>query len=61
MFDGQAWFEGDLRLGEGEEFDELEVLRLSPPWSVRVRWKGVEFDVDLFARDRVVQPDAGES
>ncbi|MEQ8843992.1 MAG: hypothetical protein RIB58_03980 [Phycisphaerales bacterium] len=50
LFDNKDW------LGIGEESGELEVLGASAPWSIRVRWKDVEFDVPLLERDRVVFP-----
>lgn len=55
MIDGTAWFADGTRLrpGDGARGD-LEVVALDPPWSVRVRWKGVEFTVRLFERDSVV-------
>lgn len=51
LFDNKKW----IGVGESESAD-LEVLEASAPWSIRVRWKGVEFDVPLLGRDRVVIP-----
>ncbi|MFI4882844.1 MAG: hypothetical protein ACIAQU_09705 [Phycisphaerales bacterium JB064] len=51
LFDNKKW------IGVGEtEGEDLEVLEASAPWSIRVRWKGIEFDVPLLSRDRVVIP-----
>lgn len=56
-----VWFEDNLRLvvgGPGE--GELAVLASAAPWSVRVRWKGVEFDVPILPRDAIVLPPASD-
>lgn len=50
LFKGRDW------LVVGEEDGELEVLESLAPWAIKVRWKGVEFDVPLLTRDRVVMP-----
>lgn len=58
---GQVLFEDKTSLAVGEgEADELRVLEASAPWSIRVMWKGIEFDVPLMDRDRTVMPDRGE-
>lgn len=58
---GQVLFDNKTSLAVGEgEADELRVLEASAPWSIRVMWKGIEFDVPLMARDRVVIPNRGE-
>lgn len=44
-----------LVVGENES-EDLRVLDSSAPWSIRVLWKGVEFDVPLLGRDRIVIP-----
>jgi hypothetical protein len=56
MVHDTVWFEDGKRLrpGDGAEGD-LEVLRVGAPWEAQVRWKGVEFTVRLFDRDRVVK------
>lgn len=36
--------------------EELQVLEATAPWSIRVLWKGIEFDVPLMERDRIVLP-----
>ncbi|MCC6660267.1 MAG: hypothetical protein IT437_05220 [Phycisphaerales bacterium] len=79
MVNGTAWFgkdKGDggasdkiisvLTIG-GPEVRGVTLLGLNPPWSARVLWKGVEFDVPLLAPDTVVnkeqpaQPPASRS
>ena len=54
MINNRVWFSDGSRLAPGEHHDDLEVVGLSPPWSAKVRWQGVEFDVGLFERDSVV-------
>lgn len=51
----QVWFEGGkkVKVGEGE-VDDIEVLETDAPWGARVKWKGTEFDVNFYERDRVV-------
>lgn len=44
-----------LEIGEGDG-DDLRVLEAAAPWSIRVLWKGIEFDVPLMGRDRLVLP-----
>lgn len=51
-----VWFSDGKRLQAGEGNDELRVVRLEAPWGVVVTWKGVEFTVPLFERDKVVAP-----
>jgi len=57
IFDNQAWFSDGTRLAPGDSFNDLEVIELTPPWEARVRWKGVDFTIDLFSRDRIVLPE----
>lgn len=53
-----AWFaDGSRLVAGGEGKGDLKVLALSPPWEVRVEWRGVEFNVPLFDRDKVVFKD----
>jgi outer membrane biosynthesis protein TonB len=55
MINNEAWFDNKQRYAAGGEVkDDLRVVRLAPPWEAVVEWKGVEFTVSLFARDRVV-------
>lgn len=61
VWDDRVIFENDMTLtvgGEGQ--NGVEVLSTNLPWSVKVRWRGVEFDVQLFERttqDFLVQPE----
>ena len=62
VFD-QVWFEDGRKLGVGEISRELEVISNDgAPWSITLRWEGVEFDVKLLERttDRLLE-DVGES
>lgn len=52
LFADKRW----VPVGEGAD-DDLVVLEATAPWSIRVRWKGIEFDVPLLARDKVVLPE----
>ena len=56
MVNGRVLFEDQDWLAVGEAEGDLEVLESLAPWSIRVRWKGVEFDVPLFERDQTVIP-----
>jgi hypothetical protein len=58
MINGVAWFSDGTRLAPADEADgDLRVVRLVPPWEAVVEWRGAEFTVSLFERDRVVLPD----
>ncbi|HYE02433.1 MAG TPA: hypothetical protein VD963_04265 [Phycisphaerales bacterium] len=52
MVSGTALFADGtwLRAGEESRLADLALLALEPPWSARVRWRGVEFTVPLFER-----------
>jgi hypothetical protein len=51
-----VWFDDGKRMTVGDEAkDELEVIQVLAPWDAVVKWKGVEFTVPLFARDKLVQ------
>lgn len=55
MINDTAWFKDGKRLVAGEKADgDLRVIRVVPPWEVVVEWRGVEFTVGLFERDRLV-------
>lgn len=43
-------------LAVGEQDGDLEVLESLAPWSIKVKWKGVAFDVPLLTRDEIVIP-----
>jgi len=54
-----VWFDnGDTVAAGAEPVGGLSVVSVSPPWSARVLWRGVEFDVPLFDRttDRFLEP-----
>ena len=58
MINGTVWFSDGKRLKAGDEAkDDLEVKAVNAPWDATVVWKGVEFKVELFARNRVVFKD----
>ncbi len=68
MIDGHVWFDNGNILEVGGEGDgEIRVVDWSPPWSARVEWEEVEFDVELFKRtseqylDPVTQDEEAES
>jgi len=51
VWDNQVTFENDMTLTAGGEGESgVEVLETNLPWSVKVRWREVEFDVQLFER-----------
>lgn len=50
-----AWFSDGSRLAAGGSAKgELRVISLNPPWDATVEWKGVEFNVPLFDKNKVV-------
>lgn len=58
IVNGEVWFNdaSKRKVGAPEE-GGLEVLGVSEvPWSVKVKWNGVEFDVPVFSRDTTVIP-----
>jgi len=51
VWDDRVTFENDMTLTAGGEGESgVEVLETNLPWSVKVRWREVEFDVQLFER-----------
>ena len=47
----EVCFHGNLRLRIGEEASGIKVISTEDlPWSVRLLWSGVEFDVPIFKR-----------
>ncbi len=57
MVNGQVWFNDGQRVKVGESGRNLRVVSASAPWSARIEWEGVEFDVDFFQRDSsVIRP-----
>lgn len=55
MLSDVVWFSNGRKLKVGEKHDDLEVVALAPPWSSRLKWKGVEFDVGFFERSRLTK------
>ncbi|MEI7658724.1 MAG: hypothetical protein WCK33_11735 [Phycisphaerae bacterium] len=55
MLSDVVWFSNGRKMKLGEKHDDLEVVALSPPWSSRLKWKGVEFDVGFFERSRLTK------
>ncbi|HVZ94333.1 MAG TPA: hypothetical protein VG797_07475 [Phycisphaerales bacterium] len=51
MINNKVWFDDatSMKVGEGEK-SEMKVVAISTPWSARIAWRGVEFDVPLFDR-----------
>lgn len=48
---GSAWFaDGQKISAEAPKGTSLELVRADPPWSIRVKWQGGEFDVELFKK-----------
>lgn len=54
MVNNQVWFNDGQRVRLGESGRGVKVVSMNAPWSARIEWQGVEFDVDLFQRDSVV-------
>ena len=51
MIDKTVFFDDGRRLSVGDEADNgLEVVEPRGPWSAVLRWRGVEFEVQLFER-----------
>ncbi|MFO0831972.1 MAG: hypothetical protein U0637_09025 [Phycisphaerales bacterium] len=57
-----VWFNDGqkLKVGGGKAGD-LEVLSTNTPWDVRVRWRGTEFTVPFFDRDKVIFKDRAQA
>jgi hypothetical protein len=56
---GQIWLEGGAVVKMGEEAEGVTLLNDDDvPWSVRVEWRGQEFDVPIFERttSRFLEP-----
>lgn len=48
---GAAWFaDGQKISDETPKAKTLELVRADPPWSIRVKWQGGEYDVELFKK-----------
>jgi len=57
LINDTVWFAGGEKVAAGESGGGVRVIAVDAPWSAKVEWSGVEFEVDLFARDSVVYPD----
>jgi hypothetical protein len=64
VWDDPVTFENDMTLAVGGDGESgVEVLSTNLPWSVKLRWRAVEFDVQLFERttsDFLVRPEDDE-
>ena len=56
LVNNQVWFNAGQRVRLGESGRGVKIVSMNAPWSARIEWQGVEFDVDLFQRDSVVTP-----
>lgn len=54
MVNNQVWFNDGQRVPLGQSGRGVKVVSMNAPWSARIEWQGVEFEVDLFQRDQVV-------
>jgi hypothetical protein len=57
LINDTVWLEGGEILSLDDSADGVTVLAVNAPWSARLLWREVEFDVSLFGRDEVVYPD----
>jgi hypothetical protein len=53
----EVWFADGTKVGKGAKKGDVEVLEVNAPWDAKLRWRGGEFVVPLFQRDRVVFKD----
>lgn len=53
----EVWFADSTRVSLGKSKGDIEVLAVNAPWDATLRWKGGEFTVPLFTRDRIVFKD----
>ncbi|MBL8760970.1 MAG: hypothetical protein JNL50_06665 [Phycisphaerae bacterium] len=52
-----VWFSDGQRLKPGENADQsLSVVKIDPPWGATIKYRGVDFPVSLFDRDKTVIP-----
>lgn len=55
---GTVWFNDGQRIKVGDsKSGDLQVLSTNTPWDVRVKWRGTEFTVPFFDRDKVIFKD----
>jgi hypothetical protein len=54
----EVWLGGSKRAkAGGEAVDGVKVLSTNAPWGAKVEWRGKEYEVSFFERDRVVWKD----
>lgn len=53
----EVWFADGTKIGKGKSKGDTEILEVNAPWDAKVKWKGGEFTVALFARDKIVFKD----
>jgi len=52
-----VWFSDGTRLRAGQDADKpLSVVKVDPPWGATIKYRGVDFPVTLFERDKTVIP-----
>ncbi len=55
----EVWFGANKRAkAGGETVDGVKVLSTNAPWGAKVEWRGKEYEVSFFERDRVIWKDA---
>jgi hypothetical protein len=54
MINDSIWFDDGKRLTVGESEGDVKVVRVRAPWEADIAYKGVEFTVKFFERDKVV-------
>ena len=60
MLSDMVWFSGGKKLLLGEKADDIEVIALNPPWDATLKWKNVEFTVNLFDRNKLAKAPDGK-
>lgn len=60
MLSDIVWFSGGKKLKLGEKADDIEVIALNPPWDATLKWKDVEFTVNLFDRNKLAKAPDGK-
>ena len=60
MLSDTVWFAGGKKMKLGDKEDDLEIISLSPPWMGKLRWKGVDFDVNLFEKSNMLKENSPE-
>lgn len=57
---GEVWFDDGRKVKTGVTDGDIEVISTDAPWEARVKWRGGEFTVPFFERDKVVIRDVAE-